>query len=124
MEQPDTRARIDSYLQAFSERDLAACVDAFAPDASLEWLMGVYRGRDSIEEWHKDRFGADLKILRVESVSIEGSGATIEVVVSSKRLAAWRLPSLSGKVTVELKDGKIQHSKFAAKSINPQQDWS
>jgi len=124
MDQPEIRTLIESYLDAFAVRDLDRCVDSFRSDASLEWMMGVYGDRNSIEEWHKDRFEADLKILKVESIEVEDSTVTVDVVVNSKRLAAWRLPSLSGRVTVEFLDGKIHRLKFAAKSINPQQDWS
>ena len=124
MEQVNTRELIQTYLSAFERGELEQCMECFDPDASLEWLMGEYRGKDSIEEWHKDRFAAGLKILRVDGISIDGDVATIRITVTSKRLAAWRMPSLGGIVTVRFHDGKIHGTKFAAKSINPQQNWS
>jgi hypothetical protein len=99
-------------------------MDCFHLDATLEWLMAEYRGKPSIEEWHKDRFAAGLKILRVDGMSIHGDVATLRVTVTSKRLAAWRMPTLAGVVTVSFQNGKIHITKFAAKSINPQQNWS
>lgn len=124
MEQENTRELIDSYLKAFESQDVERCVGFFDSDASVEWMMGTYAGTASIEEWHKDRFAAGLKIIRVNGVNIQDDAVTIDVTVTSKRLAAWRMPSLGGRVTVELADGKIHRTKFAAKSINPQQNWS
>jgi hypothetical protein len=119
-----TRELIENYLKAFERQELDRCVDCFDSDATLEWLMGEYRGKASIKDWHKDRFDAGLKILSVDGISITGNMATVRVTVTSKRLAAWRLPSLGGIVTVQFKDGKIRGTQFAAKSINPQQNWS
>ncbi|HTB20207.1 MAG TPA: nuclear transport factor 2 family protein [Bryobacteraceae bacterium] len=124
VEQTTTRQLIDIYLKAFERQELEQCMDCFHSDATLEWLMGEYRGQSSIEEWHKDRFAAGLKILRVDGVSIQGEIATVRITVTSKRLAAWRMPSLAGIVTVTFQGGKIHGTKFAAKSINPQQNWS
>lgn len=124
MEQENTRELIDSYLKAFESQDVESCLAFFDSDAKVEWMMGTYAGKASIEEWHKDRFAAGLKILRVNGVKIQDSLVTIDVTVTSKRLSAWRMPSLGGRVTVELANGKIQRTKFAAKSINPQQNWS
>jgi hypothetical protein len=115
---------IETYLKAFEQEKLEQCMDCFDSEAKLEWLMGEYRGKQSIEEWHKDRFAAGLKILRVDGMNIDGDVATVRVTVTSKRLAAWRMPSLGGIVTVRFQDGKIHDTKFAAKSINPQQNWS
>jgi hypothetical protein len=124
MEQANTRELIETYLSLFERGELEQCVDCFDSDATLEWMMGEYRGKPSIEEWHKDRFAAGLKILRVDGMSIDGDVATVRVTVTSKRLAVWRMPSLAGIVTVGFQRGKIHSTKFAAKSINPQQNWS
>lgn len=124
MEEATTRELIETYLKAFEKGELEQCMECFDADATLEWLMGEYRGKPSIEEWHKDRFAAGLKILRVDGMSIDGDVATVRVTVTSKRLAAWRMPSLGGIVTVKFQDGKIHGTKFAAKSINPQQNWA
>jgi hypothetical protein len=123
-EQITTRELIENYLKAFERGELERCMECFAAYATLEWLMGEYRGKQSIEEWHKDRFDAGLKILRVDGMTIAGDVATVRLTVTSKRLAAWRMPSLGGIVTVQFKEGKIRGTQFAAKSINPQQNWS
>jgi hypothetical protein len=119
-----TRQLLDTYLKAFERGEVEQCIECFDEDATLEWLMGEYRGKASIAEWHQDRFDAGLKILRVDGMTIEGDVATVRVTVTSKRLAAWRMPSIGGIVTVQFRDGKIRGTQFAAKSINPQQNWS
>ena len=123
-EQITTRQLIETYVKAFELGELEQCMACFDEDATLEWLMGEYRGKASISEWHRDRFDAGLKILRVDGMSIDGDMATVRVTVTSKRLAAWRMPSIGGIVTVHFRDGKICAAQFAAKSINPQQNWS
>ena len=65
MEEATNRELIETYLKAFEQRELEQCMDCFDSDATLEWLTVEYRGKPSIEEWHKDRFAAGLKILRV-----------------------------------------------------------
>ena len=115
---------MDGYLDAFKARNLERCMEYFTPDATLEWMMGEYSGKDSIEEWHRDRFAADLNVVRVEGFEANDSAVTLDVVVQSKRLASWRIPSVGGRVTAELENGKIRHTKFSVKSINPQQNWS
>lgn len=123
-EQATTRQLIETYLDAFERGQLERCMECFDQDATLEWLMGEYRGRQAIAEWHQDRFDAGLKILRVDGMRIDGDIATVRVTVTSKRLAAWRMPSIGGIVTVQFREGKIRGTQFAAKSINPQQNWS
>lgn len=124
MDNQNARELIENYLKAFERCEVEQCVDYFDPDATLEWMMGEYSGRESIEEWHKDRFAAGLKVLRIDGIGVNGDIVTVKVTVTSKRLAAWRMPSLGGIVTATVHDGKIHHTKFAAKSINPQQNWS
>jgi SnoaL-like domain len=124
MEDTNTRQLIETYLRAFGREELEQCMECFDSDATLEWMMGEYTGKPSIEEWHRDRFAAGLKIIRIDGININGDVATVRVTVTSKRLAAWRMPSLGGVVTVKFQDGKIHGTKFAAKSINPQQNWS
>ena len=125
METPNnTQELIENYLKAFERGELEQCLDYFDPKATLEWMMGEYSGKESIEEWHKDRFAAGLKILRVDGIGVNGDVVTVRLTVTSKRLAAWRMPSLGGIVTATVQNGKILHTKFAPKSINPQQNWS
>ena len=82
MEEATTRELIETYLKAFEHGELEQCMNCFDSDATVEWLMGEYRGKESIEEWHKDRFAAGLKILRVDGMNIKGDVATVRVTVT------------------------------------------
>jgi len=115
----DLEGRIRAYLESFEARDLPRCVDFFAEDALIDFQMSAYRGHKAIEQWHTDRFGADLRIKRVESLRVNGDTVTVDAVVSSKRLAAWKMNSLSGRVTVRFEDGKIKECKLSPRMGNP-----
>jgi ketosteroid isomerase-like protein len=110
---------IRAYLDSFEARDLQRCVDYFAEDGLIDFQMSTYRGRKAIEQWHTDRFGADLRINRVESVRVNGDTVTVDAVVSSKRLAAWKMSNLSGRVTVRFESGKIKECKLSPRMGNP-----
>jgi len=124
MQGTDLETMIRSYLTAFEARDLPQCIAYFADDATLAWQMGVYRGKQAIEEWHKDRFAADMRLIRLERIQVEGNVVTVDAIATSKRLKAWRLGALGGQMTLVLQDGKIKETRFAVKSINPQENWA
>ena len=124
MEEPNVKTLIEDYLKAFEARDLPQCMEYFHSDATLSWQVATFQGKSSIEEWHRDRFDADLKILEIEGITVEGGTATVDLVVTSKRLKAWRFGSLRGRVTSLVQDGKIKETRFEMKSINPLENWS
>ena len=73
----------------------------------MDFNKTVYTGRQGITEWHKDRFAADLKMIKMNSMTVDGDTVTVDGAVSSKRLAAWRLKALSGRVvTCSLKTAR------------------
>jgi len=115
MEEATARELIEAYLRAFERREMEQCMDCFNSDATLEWLTDEYRGKFSIEEWHKDRFAAGLKILRVDEMNIYGDVATVRLTVTSKPLVALQRPSLGGVVSVKFQNGKIHGVKVAAR---------
>ncbi len=115
----DLRAVAQAYLAAFDAQDVDRCLAFFHEDATVDFQIGVYRGREAIGQWHRDRFAANLKMARMDSISVNGNTVTIAGVVSSKRLAAWNVTSLSGRVTMSFADGKIQSAKLSARITNP-----
>jgi len=108
-----------SYLDAFEARDLERCLGFFLEDAHIDFQSGLYKGRKGIEDWHKDRFSANLRVIRIDGVTVNGDTVVIDAVVSSNRLAAWKVNSLSGRVTIRFRDGKIQEGKLAPRMVNP-----
>jgi uncharacterized protein (TIGR02246 family) len=115
----DLEAVVRDYLKAFESRDLEGCLGFFNEDASLNFQGGVYRGLKGIGDWHRDRFAADLKVLRIESIHVDGERVVVDAVVTSKRLTAWRLTSVPGRITVQFNQGKIQEGKFAPRMMSP-----
>jgi ketosteroid isomerase-like protein len=123
MQETELQATIQDYLQAFDERDLSKCVDFFTEDAMIDFASGIYRGKQAIEEWHKDRFGADLRVLRVEGIKPKGSTVTVDLVVTSKVARAWRINSAAGRATVVFDQGKIKEARFGLRMALPIEGW-
>jgi ketosteroid isomerase-like protein len=114
----DLKALAEAYLDAFHKRELDRCVDFFHDDATIDFNMTAYKGRQAIIDWHKDRFEADLKMLRLNNVSVKGDTVTVDGVATSKRLVAWKAKSIAGRVTMRFVDGKIASGKLSARMTN------
>lgn len=124
MQETDLEGITRGYLAAFEARDMPGCMSYYADDATLNWAVGVYKGKQAIEEWHEDRFAADLKITRLDGINVQANTVVVDVVATSKRLSAWRLHSLSGRITFEFENGKIKDTKFSVKVTNPLENWT
>jgi len=108
-----------SYLDAFHARDMDRCLNFFADDATVDFNKTIYSGKQGIADWHKDRFEAELKLVKMNTISVNGDTVVVDGAVTSKRLAAWRLKSLSGRVTMKFENGKIKYGKLAPRMTNP-----
>jgi hypothetical protein len=95
------------------------CMEFFTDDSNVDFNMTMYTGRQAITDWHKDRFAADLKMVKKNSVSVDGDTVTIDGAISSKRLSAWRVKALSGRVTIRFENGKIKNGKLSPRMTNP-----
>src|ERR1700692_4364576 len=87
----DLASQGQAYLHAFQAKDLSQCMNYFTEDSTVNFVQSVYRGRHEIEEWHKARFAAELRLARLEKISVDGNTVTLEGVATSKRLKAWRI---------------------------------
>src|ERR671922_2142320 len=85
------RALVGAYWSAFEARDLAGCVSLYAEDATLRFLFGSYEGRSAIEEWHRDRFAADVHLVRLEDVTVKDDTVVVQAVATSRRLRLFRI---------------------------------
>lgn len=117
------KENIESYLEAFESRDLAKCLDYYTEDAALDFQLGSYLGREQIKEWHKERFAADLKLIRVDEIQIQGETLVVEFILSSNRLKEWKIDSLNAKATFVFQQGKIKEAKFGLGMNNPEFLW-
>ena len=86
---------------------------------------GLLSPRDvqEIERWHDDRFGADLRLVRVEDIRTSGNVVTVDAVATSKIAKAWKVNSVAGRVTFVVEEGKIVESKFRLRSNIPLEGW-
>jgi len=112
----DLDSVVQSYLKSFESRDVPGCVGFFAHDGVIQFQMGTFRGKESIEQWHTDRFEADAKIENVESMRVNGDTVIVDAAVSSKQLAAWRIRSISGRLTVRFENGKIKEFELTRRN--------
>ena len=121
---PEMRATpeglLEAYLEAFRARDVGRCVSFFHEDATIDFQVGTYRGRKSIEEWHNERFAAGLNLDRIDRTTVSGNTVTIDATVSSSRLAAFRIKSLGARVMIQFDtEGKVKYAKMSARASNP-----
>lgn len=117
--QADLKALAQAYLDAFDAQDLERCLGFFNDNATIDFNMTNYSGRQAITDWHKDRFAANLKLVRLNKISVNGDTVVVDAVATSKRLAAWKVKAISGRVTIRFANGKIISGKLAARMTNP-----
>lgn len=123
MQQTDLQAVVQDYLQAYDQRDLARCMDFFAEDATVHFALGTYRGQQAIEEWHKDRFAADLRVTRIDEIRTQGDTVIVDAVATSKVAKAWRFDSVAGTATFVFQQDKIKEMKFGLRTTMPLEGW-
>ncbi|GAB4558283.1 MAG: hypothetical protein Kow0047_03260 [Anaerolineae bacterium] len=119
----DLVAVLNSYLEAIEARDLDRCMSFYTDDAVVHFGMGVYRGAKSITDWHRERFDADLHVLEMDRVEAGQDQVTCELVVTSRRLKAWRINTLRGKGTFTFRDGKIAEARFGLAGASALEGW-
>jgi uncharacterized protein (TIGR02246 family) len=119
----EVAAAIEAYLQAVAERDLARCMDLYAEDATLVFVNNRFQGRPAIEQWHKDRFANEFAVVKVHAIRPAGETAVLDATITSKRLRAWRIDTLSGRATLQFQGGKIKEIKMGLRPHNPFEGW-
>ncbi len=112
-------AVVRGYLQAFSDRDIARSVDYYADDATVSFMTGVFKGRKAIEEWHKERFAANLQITKLGQIKASGQTVTVDATITSDRLKQWKITTIAGKATFKVQQGKIKETKLNPRLANP-----
>jgi hypothetical protein len=117
-------ALVKEYLKAVEDRELEKCVSYFLPEATIHFMEGIYQGIESVRQWHTDRFDANMRIDEIEDIRIQGDTVTVDVVIRSDPLRAWRIESLSGYAEATILNGKIQELRFGLNVTNPLEDWS
>src|SRR5689334_5165767 len=98
MSDPSRQAIIEHYLRVFQARDLPACAAVFSADGQIYFLAEIYAGQAAIEQWHRERFAAELEIVRVDQILAEGDLATADLVVTSQVLRDWEMPKMGTRL--------------------------
>lgn len=111
----DLEALTREYLAAFDARDLEKCLTFFDDGATIDFQNVEYEGRESIAEWHQERFQANLRLNKIDNVRVKGNTVTVDAVASSDRLAAWKISSLKSRIEAKFEDGKIREVKLTAR---------
>jgi hypothetical protein len=117
----DLKELVENYLKVFESQDLPNCLEFFDDDASINFAVGVYRGKQAIEEWHKDRIKARFKIVKMENFETCDDKITVHAVAVSKKLEAWGIDSVSGKATFQVLNGKFKEVHLDLLESNPLQ---
>lgn len=119
MQVVDAQGVVQSYIDAFTARDLPRCIDLYEHDALLTAGPTSRRGKKELEEWHQARFDANMHIVRIDDMVAEGDTVVVEGVVTSNRLKAWHVGNLSGRATFRVHDGKIAALELGLRASNP-----
>ena len=119
----ELQSKVQAYFESLAARDLSQCMDFFAEDANLAFYMGSYRGKAAIEQWHRDRFAADLRVTRIDKITVQDNTVIVNAAATSNRLKAWRLGSLSGTATFRFNGDKINDVKFGLQKAIPLENW-
>ena len=124
MTENQLEATVREYIEAFNQRDMSRCLEFFDEDARIDFAMGKFRGIGAVEEWHKARFEADLKVLSIERTHANGDTVTLEATATSRIAVAWKLPTIGGRVVFTFHQGKITQAKFGLQNPLALEGWA
>jgi limonene-1,2-epoxide hydrolase len=106
-------ATIRAYLQAVAGWDVVRCVAFFADDARIELPPGVFEGKQAIAEFHRERFAAELKLVRIGAIRATGDTVHVEAVVTSKLIRAVKIGALPVRGAFRVEHDKIKEVRGA-----------
>ena len=112
----DPERHIQAYLRAFSDRDLDACLRAFADDATITFVDGPWQGPAAIEQWHRKRFDADVRLTHVGQVRLHGGTVEVDLNVISRTLRDWHIASIPVRVKFRMGRPGIEKVAFGLKT--------
>ncbi len=113
-----------AYHDAFEKRDFDACIDLYMPDSVIHFGPGSYAGMKNIEEWHRERFDADLRLTSLDETRLEGNTVSARVIAVSDKIKAWGLDSIQATLSLVFKGKKIKEARFDLLDSNTLETWS
>src|SRR5947208_2476651 len=116
MADTDLKSVTEEYMALFAQRDLDRCVQYFADDAVISWPARTYVGAADVRQWHIDRFTANMQLVQVGKVRVDGKKVVIDVATKSDRLKLMGINRLGGRVTLTFgDDDKVERAKFGVR---------
>lgn len=113
-----------AYLDAFEKRDLETCLGFYTPESVIHFGPGVYAGAKSIEDWHRERFDADLRITHYDQAKLKGNTVSARVIAVSEKIKAWGLDSIQATLSLSFEGNKVKEARFDMLDSNPLETWS
>jgi ketosteroid isomerase-like protein len=117
MQEIDLQTLVGAYLKAFDERDLPRCMEFYDEDGLLVFGpkvfgLGQFRGKEAIEQWHKDRFAGGMKVVKVDEITTDGDTVTVKAVATSPVLKSIHLDDFRGEATFVIQQGKFKEVRL------------
>jgi len=117
----DPQKVVEAYLQAFEARDLSRCVEFYDEEGLLifgppAFGLGRFRGKEAIEQWHKDRFAGGMRVVKVEDIQVNSDTVTVKAVASSPVLKAIQLDDFRGTASFIIRQGKIKEVRLGLRT--------
>jgi hypothetical protein len=113
----DKRTAVEGYIKSFEERDVGSCLSFFTEDAVIHFGpatfgLGRFRGTAQIEKWHRERFTAGGRVVKVEEIKVDGDQVRVKAVFTSPRLKAVRLDDFRGTGTFLFEGARFKELKL------------
>lgn len=113
----DMRTAVEGYIKSFEEKDVDSCLSYFTEDAVIHFGpatfgLGRFRGTSQIEKWHRERFAAGGRVVKVEEIKVDRGQVRVKAVFTSPRLKAVRLDDFRGTGTFVFEGTQFKELKL------------
>ena len=106
------RKRVEEFVDAFEARDLDRCLCFFTDDACVHFLGDDHAGKEALRSWLQERFDANLRIVKLRGIDVDGNRAILRGELDSDRIRAWPASSISGIMTIEFEGDLFKDIEF------------
>ncbi len=113
----DKRTAVEGYIKSFEDKDVDSCLSYFTEDAVIHFGpatfgLGRFRGTSQIEKWHRERFAAGGRVVKVEEIKVDRGQVRVKAVFTSPRLKAVRLDDFRGTGTFVFEGTQFKELKL------------
>jgi ketosteroid isomerase-like protein len=108
----ELKQRVEAFVAAFEARDLEKTLSFFSEDACVHFIGDDYVGTDALRTWIQDRFDANLRIVKLRGIDMEGEKAILRGEIDSDRIRAWPASGISGIMTIAFEGDLFKEFSF------------